>query len=142
MTKFLQLFGMVLAASALTAEDAKVEAKADEHKVGVAEHAKKAEDTHAVHHEHVNRKAADALSARLNAMSAPYAAPLATIPEMPACCAAKKPAANHGHAAAVHHNTHKKVDHKDVKHDEKKEHHDADTKADHKTDDHKKADKK
>jgi hypothetical protein len=139
MTKFLQLIGMVFVASALTAEDAKVEVATEENKAAAmaAEPAKVTDAAMpAVHHEHVNRKAADALSARLNAMTAPYAAPLTAIPEMPACCAEKK-AKNHGHHAVMHHKAsvkhdEKKEHHKDVKHDDKKEHHDADKKADHK----------
>lgn len=108
MTKFLQLIGMVFAASALTAEDTKVEVATEVSKtVDTVVESTKSKDAAmpAAHHEHVNRKAADAMSARLNAMTSPYAAPLATIPAMPACCdcAEKKPAAHHAHAAAMHH---------------------------------------
>src|SRR3989338_3197174 len=130
MTKFLQLIGMVLVASALTAEEAKVEVTTAEHKAAdtVVEPAKAKDVVMPAAHEHVNRKAADALSARLNAMTAPYAVPLTTIPEMPACCGDKKPVAHHGHAAAaMHHKVaakhvekkaadHKKEEHQDAKH--------------------------
>lgn len=120
MTKYLQLLGIIFAASAVTAEEAKAEATTTEtakEETVTAATEKKAEGMPAAHVDHVNRKAADDLSARLNAMAAPYAGPMAAIPEMPACCASKKPMATHAHKAAAAHKA-------AVKHEEKKaEHH-------------------
>jgi hypothetical protein len=143
MTKLLQLLSVALLAATVCAEEENKEAVTTEVKAEVTDAAKKTEAMPAAHVEHVNRTAANAFTADLNAMTAPYSGPMTTIPNKSACCAEKKPpmAAHHGHAAAKHHAVAAKHDakkeHHDVKHDEKKEDHDAAKKDEHKKAEHK-----